>query len=226
VTVAENGREALAALERDTFDIVLMDLQMPEMGGIEATRELRARERLTGRRTRVVAMTAHAMTGDRERCLAAGMDGYLSKPVDATMLFAVVEDRLARVTGSPAGSLPSDAHTAEPVLDRNTMLERFGGDEHLLNEVIRLFLEDCPKRLADIKAAIDSKNAERIRTTAHTLKGAAGNLSEGALFEAARTLERIGAESRLQAADAAWRQLSMEASAVMDELRRLELTVP
>ncbi|PWT81699.1 MAG: hypothetical protein C5B57_09970 [Blastocatellia bacterium] len=223
VTIAENGCEALAALERDTFDIVLMDLQMPEMGGIEATRELRARERQTSRHTRVVAMTAHAMTGDRERCLAAGMDGYLSKPIDAAMLFAVVEDRSARVTDPPAAST---APAAEPVLDRDTMLERFGGDVELLNEVIRLFLEDCPKRLADIKAAVDSKDAERIRITAHALKGAAGNLSEGALFEAARTLERIGAQSRLQAADAAWRRLSMEASAVIDELRRLEPTFP
>jgi CheY-like chemotaxis protein len=91
VTVVGNGREAIEALERTTFDLVLMDVQMPEMGGLEATVAIRERERSTGRRVRIVAMTAHAMTGDRERCLEAGMDGYLSKPINQALLFDVVE---------------------------------------------------------------------------------------------------------------------------------------
>jgi two-component system sensor histidine kinase/response regulator len=91
VVVANNGLEALATLEDQRFDLVLMDLQMPQMGGLEATRRIRDRERDSGRHTRVVAMTADAMTGDRERCLAAGMDGYLSKPVDPLTLFTAVE---------------------------------------------------------------------------------------------------------------------------------------
>ena len=89
VTVAQDGREALARLDHETFDLVLMDLQMPVMGGLEATAAIRLRERVTGQHVRIVAMTAHAMTSDRERCLAAGMDGYLSKPIDPAMLFAV-----------------------------------------------------------------------------------------------------------------------------------------
>src|SRR6185312_12628885 len=104
VDVVTNGVEALAALAASSYDLVLMDIQMPEMGGIEATRMIREREASTGRHTRIVAMTAHAMAGDRERYLAAGMDGYLSKPIDPHTLFAAVDVR------PPAPrSLPEDA---------------------------------------------------------------------------------------------------------------------
>jgi PAS domain S-box-containing protein len=214
VTVTSNGLEAVAALEREAFDVVLMDVQMPRLGGLEATAEIRARERGTGHRAYIVAMTAHAMSGDRERFLAAGMDGYLSKPIDPEMLFAVVEqDR----TG------PDVSPSPEPV-DRIAFLERLGGDEELMIDVIRLFLADCPQRLADIKSAVDQRDAERLRTSAHALKGAAANLSAGGLFQAAGVLERIGTEARLDAAPAAWRALSTEASLAMDALRRFEQT--
>jgi CheY-like chemotaxis protein len=105
VTIAATGREAVARLERESFDLVLMDVQMPDMGGYEATHLIRAREAGTGRHQRIVAMTAHAMTGDRERCLSAGMDGYLSKPLDPTVLFAVVEDGAAGE--APAAQTPA-----------------------------------------------------------------------------------------------------------------------
>jgi signal transduction histidine kinase/DNA-binding response OmpR family regulator len=216
VTVAGDGRQALAALEKETFDVVLMDVQMPEMGGIEATQAVRAREQGSGRRTRIVAMTAHAMTGDRERCLAAGMDGYLSKPIDPKLLFAVVEQASAQDSDPPPPA--STNHRAE-------LLARLEGDEELLQDVVRVFLEDTPGRLAAIKAAVEANNAEAIQAAAHALKGAAGNLSETALFEAARTLERLGAEGRLDAAHAAWRRLSMEASNVLDSLRQMEPAV-
>jgi signal transduction histidine kinase/ActR/RegA family two-component response regulator len=102
VTVASNGIEALVALERQPFDLVLMDLQMPEMGGVEATAIIRDRERDSGRHSRIVAMTAHAMTGDRERCIAAGMDGYLSKPIDRSMLYLVVEQEATAAVAAAA----------------------------------------------------------------------------------------------------------------------------
>ena len=214
VVVSANGLEALAALEQRAFDVVLMDVQMPEMGGFEATDAIRQRERGTQKRQRIVAMTAHAMNGDRERCLSAGMDGYLSKPIDPQMLFAAVE----QAADVPTSQLPA----AAAAIDREEMLQRLGGDQTLFDDVVALFLEDCPIRLAAIKAAVDARDGDAIRKTAHTLKGAAGNLAAGGLFEAARVLERLGAESRFDAAEGAWRRLSAEASAVLDQLRRFE----
>jgi two-component system sensor histidine kinase/response regulator len=218
VTVANNGIEALTAFDREPFDIVLMDVQMPEMGGFDATAAIREREVRSGTHIRIVAMTAHAMNGDRERCLAAGMDGYLSKPIDPAMLYATLEHE-----GPPvAAAKPvSDVATAPPV-DRRLLLERLGDDEALLADVVQVFLDDCPKRLEAIKNAVDARDPEAIRTSAHALKGAAGNLSAAGLCEAARILERIGAEGRLNAADAGWRRLSSEASLVIDVLRGFE----
>jgi len=192
---------------------------MPGMGGLEATAEIRRREVERGGRLRIVAMTAHAMNGDRERCLAAGMDGYLSKPIDPAMLYAAVEHEAAEM--SPGGPAPAAASKGLPV-DRALALQGLGGDEGLFTEVIHMFLEDCPSRLADLKKAVDRGDGDEIRASAHALKGAAGSLSATGLFEAANTLERLGAEHRIEAARAAWRQLSVEAIAAMDALRQFE----
>jgi two-component system sensor histidine kinase/response regulator len=212
VTVANNGREAMAALKSATFEVVLMDVQMPEMGGLEAAAAIRLGEEGTGRHQRIIAMTAHAMTGDRERCLAAGMDGYLSKPIDPRLLFAIVEQ------GPAAMPAPAAARTAGPI-DREALSVRLGGDRELLTDVTRLFLEFCPTGVSAIKAAIDHNDAPALMTAAHALRGAAANLSAGALCAAAEVLERLGAESRLEPAGAAWRRLSEEAAAVMGALR-------
>jgi CheY-like chemotaxis protein len=209
VTVANNGREAVEILGREKFDLVLMDVQMPEMGGFEATAIIRQSEQEGGGYTRIVAMTAHAMAGDRDRCIAAGMDGYLSKPINQALLFEVVEQ----------GSAGTDARPAS--FNKTELIDRLGGDADLVGEVIRLFLDDCPKRLSAINAAVEQRDPELIRTTAHALKGAAGTIAAAAVFEAAQTLERIGAEKRLNAADAAWRVLARESANLMDTLRRL-----
>jgi two-component system, sensor histidine kinase and response regulator len=219
VTVANDGLEALTAFERTSFDLVLMDVQMPEMDGLEATAAIRARERVIGGHVRIVAMTARAMNGDRERCLSSGMDGYLSKPINREMLTATVEQEApeaVEAARSPAASNPEES------VDRAELMERLDGDQVLLADVIAIFLDDCPRRLTAIKAAVDQGNAERIEAAAHALKGAAGNLSAAGLFDAAQTLERIGAEGRLSAAEPAWRLLAMEAANVMDALHRFE----
>ena len=225
VTVANNGRQALAAIEQTSFDLVLMDVQMPEMDGFETSIAIRARERLEGGHVRIVAMTARAMHGDREQCLAAGMDGYLSKPIDRDVLMAVVEEE---VKAEPAARRPPERRPAErrhaerrlASIDRVELMERLGGDRALFDDVIAIFLDDCPRRLAAIKTAVDMGDAKHIEETAHVLKGAAGNLSATRLFEAAQTLERIGVKGRLGAAEAAWRRLAIEATQVMATLQQ------
>jgi signal transduction histidine kinase/DNA-binding NarL/FixJ family response regulator len=214
VTIVEDGLQALALIDREPFDLVLMDLQMPIMGGLDATVAIRERERerATGQHVRIVAMTAHAMSTDRDRCLAAGMDGYLSKPIDARLLFATVEQ-------GGHGDGVKAAVPAPRTFDEEALSQRLFGDNDLMGDVIRVFLEDLPERLAAINAAVTSRDATALRASAHALKGAAGNLSATALSEAANTLERIAAESRMQAADAAWRQMSVEAANVIDLLR-------
>jgi two-component system, sensor histidine kinase and response regulator len=211
VTVANNGVEALAALAGGTFDLVLMDVQMPVMGGLEATGEIRRRERESGTRVRIVAMTAHAMRGDRDRCLAAGMDGYLSKPIDPLTLFAMVEQE------APA---PIQLELAAPdgprrAVDLDAVMRRLGGDQDLFREVAQLFLGDCPLRLEDIDAAVASADLGQIRFAAHALKGAAGNLSAAELVAAAAALEACGSDGRVHDATAAAGQVVNEARRVM-----------
>jgi two-component system sensor histidine kinase/response regulator len=157
-------------------------------------------------------MTAHARTSDRERCLATGMDAYLSKPINPLMLFALVEQD--SVGGVQTAVVRPTSFDAEAVHNR------LAGDSELMADVIRVFLDDLPVRLAEIGDAVTHRNAAKLRAAAHSLKGAAGNLSVGGRFDAAHVLECIGAESRMNAAEGAWRQLSVEASNVIDVLSR------
>jgi signal transduction histidine kinase/DNA-binding response OmpR family regulator len=192
VTVVPNGRVALEELERNKYDIVLMDLQMPEMGGLEATAAIRAQEAVTGAHMNIVAMTARAMAGDRERCLAAGMDGYLSKPIDPALLFEAVE-----------GVTLEREHDAGPVeasvFNREELLRRLGGDPQLMADVLGIFFEDCPGQRAAIEAAIQAGDAGELRTAAHALKGAARNVAARLVAERARELEEAGAAGTFDA---------------------------
>ena len=214
VSLADNGREAIAALAAGIFDLVLMDVQMPEMDGFEATAAIRLAEQGTGRRLRIVAMTARAMTGDRDKCLAAGMDGYLSKPIDPALLFAAVEE------AAPDGADPiALVATADGPVDREALMMRVAGDEGLFREIVELFLADCPIRVAAIEAAVARRNPEEIRVAAHALKGSAGNLSATRLTAAARVLEALGAEGQVEGTGTALHNLTVEARVVSDVLR-------
>ena len=188
VVVANNGKEALETLAGLAFDAVLMDVQMPEMDGFAATAAIRAREVGTGVHTPIIAMTAHALKGDRERCLAAGMDGYVTKPLRPQELFDVLEDLpVASVAGAAA-----TGSTAEfTVFDRDTALERMDGDVDLMKELVGLFLDDCPQRMAEIHEALTRRDATKLRQAAHTLKGSVGNFGAREAFELAHQLETI-----------------------------------
>ena len=211
VTVTGDGRLTLAALDAARFDVVLMDVQMPEMDGFEATRLIREREAGTGHRQPVVAMTAHAMKGDRERCLAAGMDDYVSKPVQRAELLRVLEwaAGLAPVAVS-APTPPPRALALAPALDRASAVERLGGDEGLFAEVASLFQTDSRTLLGDIRRAVASGDAACVHRAAHGLKGAAGYVGGQPTADAAAALERIGAAGDLADAPPALAALTQE----------------
>ena len=191
VVVVGNGREAidaLAASEGAPFEVVLMDVQMPEMDGLEATAAIRAREKPSGAHVPIIAMTAHAMEGDRERCRQAGMDGYVPKPVEAERLVAAVEAVAGRFDPAVAAA-------------------RLGGDRRLLREMLDLFMTECPGMISAIRSAIDSSDAAALRRAAHALKGSVANFAAARPVEAARRLEKLGIDGEFTGVEAAFHEL-------------------
>jgi two-component system, sensor histidine kinase and response regulator len=205
------GSEALAALQGQMFDVILMDIQMPRMDGLEATQAIRAREQNTATRVPIVAMTAHAMQGDRERCLAAGMDGYVTKPLRPTELFEVIASLTAPAASTPA--MPA-APEEYDILDRKTLWERVAGDADLLREIIEIFLVDCPERLKELREALTHQDCTALMQAAHRLKGTLGNISANNALVAARCVETAAREGDVHAATEALTRLE-------DELARL-----
>jgi signal transduction histidine kinase/CheY-like chemotaxis protein len=199
VTPVLNGLAAVEAIGKQAFDVVLMDVQMPILDGFEATARIRRDEAAAGRRTPIIALTAHAMKGDRERCLAAGMDGYLSKPIQAAELARVL-DGLASEPAPDAGQRESDG---PGVFDMGAALTRLDGDRELLRDVASLFLADSPRLLEEIRTAVSAADARRLQLSAHAMKGSASTFSAPALVEAAWTLEQMGRKADLSGADAA-----------------------
>jgi PAS domain S-box-containing protein len=184
VTVADNGREAVDLIARSTFDVVLMDVQMPEVDGFEATARIRSMESATSRRLPVIAVTAHAMESDRQRCLDAGMDDYVSKPIDPEKL----EEAIQRWTGQ----LPDFEHARA--------LDLAQGDQDVLASIVRAFLEKTPHRLEAIHRALDARDAEGLERSAHQMEDAAVHLAMPRLRDLAHRIAELGRRGELSQA--------------------------
>jgi two-component system sensor histidine kinase/response regulator len=204
VTAVPDGVQALAMLERRHFDVTILDVHMPGADGFEVTREIRRREAATGQRLAIIAMTAHTMPGDREQCLAAGMDAYVAKPVQAERLFETLESLTA-----PA----SDFGAA--------VLERAGGDPELRQRIARLFLEHVPDARARLHDALARRDAAALAASAHWLKGAVGNFPAPVATEAAARVEMLGRRGDLDGASAACAALDAELDRLAQALAAL-----
>ena len=189
VSVAQNGKEALKALENEAFHLILMDVQMPEIDGLEATRLIRNQEKNRGEHVPIIAMTAHAMVGDKERCLDAGMDGYVSKPINAEELFEVIGKLMEEETKSGDGT--PDSKLVGYILDEEELFARVGGDTDLLDELFGLFQEDYPALVSRLREAVEKGDWTGMREAAHTMKGSVANFAANTAVELAQKLERI-----------------------------------
>src|ERR1700730_2804690 len=220
-TVVSNGREAFVAFQAGKFDLIAMDVQMPEMDGLDATSAIRAWEKTAGTHTPIIAMTAHAMKGDRERCLAAGMDGYTSKPIRIGEL----EHAIAQLISPPnSAKVPvSEADQADGAIDHTALLAGVDGNRRVLREFVRLFLADCPQRLEEIKEAIRRGDAGALGRAAHTLKGSIGNFAAKRAFAAAQRLEIMSRDIDLDNVGKACVTLESELALLSEELRKLTM---
>src|SRR5207253_3439301 len=237
VALANDGTEVLSMLREARFDAVLMDVQMPNMSGLEATAAIRAREAVDGGHLHIIAMTANAMQGDREACLAGGMDDYVSKPIQIERLIDTLSRITAQPQASPADSRPSDHARAAPeagvrasgnhaqaarapaadAFSKDAALLKMGGDEELLREVVVAFLEECEDTVGAVAAAVRANDAKALRRAAHTLKGSVSTFSTGPVYETALELERCG-DDGVEAAQRSYQRLRGELELLLPEL--------
>lgn len=201
VDIAQNGREAVDRLRQADYDVVLMDVQMPTMDGYQATRVIRELPDETKAGVPIVAMTAHAMKGDRERCFASGMDRYISKPIDATKLIRLVErsgkankaPRQSTAEGNSSKDKNGSKQKAMKIeVDLQAALRRMGGDQELLRDMAKFFIEDAPGLVAELEKAVATRSKEQVTRTAHSLKGLAANFEANSLVKDAFELEQRG----------------------------------
>ncbi len=216
--IVGNGHKAVAAVSQDSYDIILMDVQMPEMDGFEATAKIRELEAQKGTHTPIIAMTAHAMKGDRERCLEAGMDDYVPKPISAEALANAIRN-LIKDKPEPHKKEAAVGENTQPFFDKDALLKAFDDDWDFLREVIDMFVADYPDMLKDINAAIESNDAPGLQRTAHALKGMLGNFQVESSAQKAYLLEKMGSEGQLDNAADIYAQLSAE----LDSLERMFL---
>jgi CheY-like chemotaxis protein/HPt (histidine-containing phosphotransfer) domain-containing protein len=229
--IANNGLEAIRALERQPYDVVLMDVQMPELDGLETTRRIRQRQLDPGapssfhRPIVIIAMTANAMHGDREKCVAAGMEDYIAKPVRPEMLQAAIEraaEQLGRAAGTGAtGATGSTAEAPgifpgnqdDPV-DMNRLIEFSGDMAEGFQELVSLYLTQTTQQLEQLRVAVEQGNAERVSRLAHSCAGASSTCGMVAIVPLLRQLESMAGENDLGEAPKLF-------SAIVEEFHRI-----
>jgi CheY-like chemotaxis protein len=215
--IAEDGREALSLLDTDEFDVILMDLQMPEINGFEATARIRQKERGTDRHIPIIALTAHALKGDRERCIEAGMDDYVSKPIEGKKLFDVVETAVRRGRRANGNGGPH-----KPPLDLDALIENFDGDRELVSMLAGVLEDSCSCQLSEMNDAVTRGDAEGLARAAHKLKGSVANFCADAAVDAANRLEGIAQTGNLSIAAGALAVLEKEIERLREELQAFE----
>ena len=224
---AANGREALMAAAREEFDLIFMDVQMPEMDGLEATQLIRKLEMRTGRHTPIVAMTAHALVGDRQRCIAAGMDDYLSKPLQRAELFemlsrAAVGRSTDIAVAAPVASVVSRKSDApSPIFSREHLLDQLDGDEALLSQLIALFQENTPRLLDEILGSIARGSSIDLARTAHALLSSLGPFGAQEAQRLTRLLEAQSLEEDYEETDRIYSALDREMTEIYKALHAL-----
>ena len=215
VTVASNGRQAidthLLKFASPKFDAVLMDVQMPELDGLDATKAIRERERTAGDHIPIVAMTAHAMKGDQERCLAAGMDGYVSKPIKPDALFGI----LSELTSSTAAQARFELKS---IVDWNEALNHVRGDVALLRELAAIFLDEWPGWQIAVRRGLAESDLESVRDTAHTIKGSLGTFAASAAHAAAERIEQAARIGQIEIVVDAFNQLELRMAVLLPAL--------
>jgi two-component system sensor histidine kinase/response regulator len=219
VTLTQNGRDAVQLVQQKSFDLVLMDIQMPVMSGVEATRKIREVEQRTGAHIPIIAMTAHAMAGDAERYLSSGMDGYVSKPIRTDFLRAEL-DRLGKRASQEEMKNMNEPQKDSPLatLDLTELLARVENDRELLRDLLMISKAELPKHLQALREAVESGDGNRAALVAHTLKGMLANLSANRAAEAAARLERMGRSGQMSGIEEAFVTFERYVGSVLREL--------
>ncbi len=219
VVAVGSGKEAVSAVQSETFDLVLMDVEMPELDGLEATRIIRAAERQSGGHVPILALTARAMRGDRERCLAVGVDGYVAKPIRAAQFFRAIEETLtaagAHQPSEAEPELPSEAEAEAPSeVDWSEALASVRNDRNILKVVVDTFLEDRPHLMDETRQAVEAQDAEKLRLAAHTVKGSIRLFGRTQAAVHAEALEAMGRSGDVSGAQ----QTFFDLEAAMEKL--------
>ncbi len=228
VDAVENGYKVIEALKSKVYTLILMDVQMPEMNGFEATKAIREKEG-QGKHTPIIAMTAHAMKGDKERCLNAGMDDYISKPIDSQKLFRVIEkwtkSTECQVTPKCLENSKRDESRPGIPINLENAINRFGGDKEFLQEMLEEFLSYAPKQLQILDQAVQKNDSQIVERIAHSIKGAASNLGAKRISDLALKLEVTGRKGDLTNAQDVIHNLRTEFKYLEEYVKSLTQTI-